>query len=40
MVAGMAAFGSTFFGPEQPSRDAIVEELTQAALHGFLHRDG
>ncbi len=40
MVAGMAAFGSTFFGPEQPSRAAIVEELTQAALHGFLHRDG
>lgn len=39
MIAGMAAFGSTFFGPEQPSRAAIVEELTQAALHGFLHRE-
>ncbi len=38
MVAGMAAFGSTFFGPAQPPRDTIVEELTQAALHGFLHR--
>ena len=38
MVAGMAAFGSTFFGPVQPPRDTIVEELTQAALHGFLHR--
>ena len=40
MIAGMAAFGSTFFGPDEPSRDAIVEELTQAALHGFLHRGG
>lgn len=39
MVAGMAAFGSTFFGGTRPPRDAIVEELTQATLHGFLHRD-
>ena len=38
MVAGMAAFGSTFFGGRRPSRDVIVEELTQATLHGFLHR--
>jgi len=38
MVAGMATFGSTFFGGRRPSRDAIVEELTQATLHGFLHR--
>lgn len=38
MVAGMAAFGSTFFGGARPSRDVIVEELTQATLHGFLHR--
>lgn len=40
MVAGMAAFGSTFFGGRPPSRDDIVEELTQMTLHGFLHRDG
>ena len=40
MIAGMAAFGSAFFGPEEPSRAAIVTELTQAALHGFLHRGG
>jgi AcrR family transcriptional regulator len=40
MVAGMAAFGSTFFGGHRPSRTAIVEELTQATLHGFLHRTG
>jgi AcrR family transcriptional regulator len=40
MVAGMAAFGSTFFGGRTPSRDAIVEELTQMTLHGFLHRTG
>jgi AcrR family transcriptional regulator len=39
MVAGMAAFRSTFFGARRPSRKAIVEELTQAILHGFLHRD-
>jgi AcrR family transcriptional regulator len=38
MVAGMAAFGATFFGGTRPSRDAIVDELTQATLHGFLHR--
>jgi AcrR family transcriptional regulator len=38
MVAGMAAFGSTFFGGTRPPRDAIVEEITQATLHGFLHR--
>jgi AcrR family transcriptional regulator len=39
MVAGMAAFRSTFYGRRRPSRDAIVDELTQATLHGFLHRD-
>ncbi|MGI8333061.1 TetR/AcrR family transcriptional regulator [Actinomadura scrupuli] len=38
MIAGMAAFRSSFFGAKPPSRDAIVDELTQAALHGFLHR--
>lgn len=38
MVAGMAAFGSTFFGGKRPPRDVVVEELTQATLHGFLHR--
>ena len=38
LVAGMAAFGATFFGGIRPPRDVIVEELTQATLHGFLHR--
>lgn len=38
MVAGMAAFGSTSFGAERPPRDVIVDELTQAILHGVLHR--
>ena len=38
MVAGMAAFSSTFFGGKRPPRDVIVEELVQANLHGFLHR--
>jgi len=38
LVAGMAAFGSTFFGGTRPPRDVIVEEITQATLHGFLHR--
>jgi AcrR family transcriptional regulator len=39
MVAGMAAFGSAFFGGTRPPRDVIVEEITQATLHGFLHRE-
>jgi AcrR family transcriptional regulator len=39
MVAGMAAFGATFFGGTRPPRDIVVEELTQMTLHGFLHRD-
>jgi len=38
MVIGMAAFGTTLFGQRPPSRDAIVDELTQMTLHGFLHR--
>ncbi|MBY8861942.1 TetR/AcrR family transcriptional regulator [Nocardia sp. CA2R105] len=40
MIAGMAALRSTYFGAEQPPRAAIVEELTQAILYGFLHRRG
>jgi hypothetical protein len=40
MIAGMAALRSTYFGTERPSREAIVDELTQAVLHGFLHRNG
>ena len=36
--AGMAAFGATLFESSPPSRDEIVEELTQMTLHGFLHR--
>jgi AcrR family transcriptional regulator len=39
MIAGMAALRSTYFGAEQPSRAVIVEELVQAILHGFLHRN-
>jgi hypothetical protein len=40
MIAGMAALRTTYFGTKQPSRAAIVDELTQAILHGFLHREG
>lgn len=40
MIAGMVALRSTYFGARQPSREAIVEELVQAILHGFLHRHG
>ena len=40
MIAGMATLRMTYFETTQPSREAIVEELTQAILHGFLHRDG
>jgi AcrR family transcriptional regulator len=39
MIAGMAALRSTYFGTRPPTREAIVKELTQAILHGFLHRD-
>lgn len=38
MIVGMVALRSTFFGTSPPSRDAIVDELVQAILHGFLHR--
>jgi AcrR family transcriptional regulator len=38
MIVGMVAMRSTFFGAKPPSRDAIVDELVQATLHGFLHR--
>lgn len=39
MIAGMAALRTTYFGSRPPSRKVIVEELTQASLHGFLHRN-
>ncbi len=39
MVAGMAVFGESFFGKRRPSRRAIIEEITQASMHGRLHRD-
>lgn len=40
MIAGMAVFGESFYGKRRPSRKAIVEELTQASMHGRLHRGG
>lgn len=39
MIAGMAALRSTYFGATPPSREVIVDELVQATLHGFLHRN-
>lgn len=38
MIVGMVAMRSTFFGTKPPSRKAIVDELVQATLYGFLHR--
>ena len=38
MIVGMVALRSTFFGTTPPSARAIVDELVQAILHGFLHR--
>ncbi len=38
MIVGMVALRSTFYGTEPPPREAIVDELVQAILHGFLHR--
>ncbi|AKK28439.1 TetR/AcrR family transcriptional regulator [Mycobacterium sp. EPa45] len=40
MIVGMVALRSTFFGSNPPSREAIIDELVQATLHGFLHRPG
>lgn len=40
MIVGMVAMRSSFFGAQAPDREAIVEELVQATLHGFLHRQG
>jgi AcrR family transcriptional regulator len=39
MIVGMVALRSTFFGNDQPTREVVVDELVQAILHGFLHRD-
>jgi AcrR family transcriptional regulator len=39
MIVGMVAMRSTFYGAKPPSREAIVNELVQAVLHGFLHRN-
>lgn len=38
LIVGTVALRSTFFGDRPPSREAIVDELVQALLHGFLHR--
>jgi len=39
MVAGMAVFGKAFYGKRPPSRNAIVQELTQSVLYGRMHRE-
>lgn len=39
MVAGMATFGTWFFGARRPSRKAIVDELTKAVLYGHDRRE-
>jgi hypothetical protein len=38
MIVGMVALRSTFYGTKPPPRQAIVDELVAAILHGFLHR--
>lgn len=38
MIVGMVALRSAFFGEKPPPKAAIVDELVQAILHGFLHR--
>lgn len=38
MVMGLAAFGRPLFGSRHPSRKALVDEMVQMTLHGFLHR--
>jgi AcrR family transcriptional regulator len=39
MIAGMATFGSWFFGKRRPSRDKIVEELAVNILYGRTRVD-
>jgi AcrR family transcriptional regulator len=39
MVAGMAVFGKAFYGKRPPSRNAIVDELTQSVLYGRMYRE-
>jgi AcrR family transcriptional regulator len=34
LIAGMATFGSWFYGRKRPSRAAIINELTQTILYG------
>ena len=34
MIAGMAVFGEAFYGKRTPSRQAIVEEMTQMVVYG------
>ncbi len=38
MVAGMAVYGKIFYGKRPPSRNAMVDEMTQSVLHGRMHR--
>ena len=38
LIFGMVALRSIFGGSDRFSRDAIVNELVQTILHGFLHR--
>lgn len=38
MIAGMAVFDAPFHAKRPPARKDIVEELTQATLHGQLNR--
>jgi AcrR family transcriptional regulator len=37
MVAGMAAFGQSFYGGPRPSDDDIIHEVVQLILHGYLY---
>lgn len=38
LIVGTVALRTTFFGDSPPPREAIIDELVQALLHGFLHR--
>ena len=40
MVAGMATFGSWFFGKRRPSRNAIVDEICETVLFGRARTAG
>ena len=39
MVSCMATFGRCFYGASRPTRDAVIDEITDMVIHGHVRRD-